>query len=379
MLTSFSTSELCGTDEGSKSTSYCSKGRSREFLGTFFGKKVPANARHEGRQGCAEKATAVSFEFKHIRNTYSLTIKLPVYLLFAFTFLISSCSQKAYLFTSFHEPANEGLRMLYSDDAYHWKAFDHIFLKPEIGQQKVMRDPSMVQGPDGTFHLVWTSSWRGDKGFGYASSKDLIHWSKQEFLSVMENEPTTVNVWAPELFYDDVKQQYIIIWASTIPFRFPKGEEEEENNHRMYYTTTKDFKTFSPTKLFIDPGFSVIDAVIVKRAKDDYALVLKDNTRPERDLKVAFADNPLGPYKNVSASYTKNFTEGPSVVKVKDGWLIYFDSYRDKSYEAVKTTDFKTFADANSEISVPEGHKHGTIVPIKKSFLKKLQKSLKSE
>lgn len=305
--------------------------------------------------------------------------RLATYFLLLTGLFFSSCSQKAYLFTSFHEPATEGLRMLYSYDAKNWTDFNHVFFKPEVGQQKVMRDPSMLQGPDGTFHLVWTSSWRGDKGFGYASSKDLIHWSKQEFLPVMENERKTVNVWAPELFYDDGKQQYIIIWASTIPNRFPKGQEAEDNNHRMYYTVTKDFKTFSPAKLFIDPGFSVIDAVIVKREKDDYVLVLKDNTRPERNLKVAFADNLLGPYKNVSSPYTKNFTEGPSVVKVKNGWLIYFDSYEDKSYGAVKTADFKTFTNANSEITVPEGHKHGTIVPIKKSFLKRLKKSLETE
>jgi len=39
-----------------------------------------------------------------------------------------------------------------------------------------MRDPSMVRTPDGTYHLVWTTSWKGDLGFGYAYSKDLIHW-----------------------------------------------------------------------------------------------------------------------------------------------------------------------------------------------------------
>ena len=306
-------------------------------------------------------------------------LKSWTYILLFFAAMISSCSRKAYLFTSFHEPANEGLRILYSEDAYHWKAFEAIFLKPEVGEQKVMRDPSMVLGPDGVFHLVWTSSWRGDKGFGYASSKDLIHWSEQDFIPVMEKEAETVNVWAPELFYDDVKKQYIIIWASTIPNRFPKGEEEELNNHRMYYTTTKDFKVFSPTKLFLDPGFSVIDAVIVKRGNADYVLVLKDNTRPERDLKVAFADNPLGPFKNVSAPYTKKFTEGPAVVKVDDHWLIYFDSYADKNYGAVKTTDFKTFSAADTEITVPEGHKHGTIVPVKKSFLKNLKKQLETK
>jgi hypothetical protein len=39
--------------------------------------------------------------------------------------------------------------------------------------------------------------------------------------------------------------------------------------------------------------------------------------------------------------------------------LIYFDAYRNKSYNAVKTTDFIHFDSA--AVSVPVGHKHGTI------------------
>jgi sucrose-6-phosphate hydrolase SacC (GH32 family) len=291
-------------------------------------------------------------------------------------FLLASCSSKVYLFTSFHEPANEGLRMLYSKDGYHWKDLDTILLKPQVGNQKVMRDPSMVQGPDGTFHLVWTSSWRGDKGFGYASSKDLVHWSEQKMIPVMEKEPTTVNVWAPELFYDDEQKDFIIIWASCIPGRFDRGMEEDSNNHRMYITTTKDFKTFTDTKLFFDAGFSAIDAVIVKRATKDYVLVVKDNTRPERDIKVAFADNPKGPFTNVSKPFSDNFTEGPSVVKVKEKWLIYFDSYRKKVYEAVSTKDFKTFQNIDSLVSIPQGHKHGTILTVNNRVLKKLKHSI---
>ncbi len=60
---------------------------------------------------------------------------------------------------------------------------------------------------------------------------------------------------APELFYDDENDRFVIIWASTIPFKFAKGEEDERNNHRMYYVTTKDFRTFSKAALFLDPGF----------------------------------------------------------------------------------------------------------------------------
>ncbi len=285
-----------------------------------------------------------------------------------------SCNRKAWVFTSFHEPADAGLRMLYSYDGKKWTDLDTVLLRPSVGNQKVMRDPSMVQDKNGTFHLVWTSSWRGDKGFGYASSKDLLNWSAQQFIPVLQKEPVVVNSWAPELFYDEDADQFMIIWASCIPGRFDRGIEEDSNNHRMYVTTTKDFKTFSETKLFLDPGFSVIDAVIVKRGDKDYVLVLKDNTRPERNLKVAFADNPLGPWKNISTPFSDKFTEGPSVIKLKKEWLIYFDSYQKKIYEAVSTTDFKEFSNVTTDVRVPEGHKHGTIVPVKRKIIRQLIK-----
>jgi predicted GH43/DUF377 family glycosyl hydrolase len=288
--------------------------------------------------------------------------------------ILVSCNNKVYLFTSFKEPANEGLRMLYSKDGYHWKRIDTVLLKPLIGAQKIMRDPSCLQAPDGTFHLVWTTEWKGGNGFGYASSTDLIHWSEQQYIPVMQHEKTVVNVWAPELFYDDEAKQFIIVWASCVPDKFEKGVEAVDNNHRLYYTTTKDFKTFSPTQLFLDPKFSVIDAVIVKRKKEDYVLVLKDNTRPERNIKVAFANTAIANYANVSAPFTEKFTEGPAVVKVKDGWLIYYDVYQKKQYGASFTKDFKTFVNADSLISVPEGHKHGTIFMTNKKVLKGLLK-----
>lgn len=287
--------------------------------------------------------------------------------------VLAGCSTKAYLFTSFHEPANEGLRLLYSKDGYHWKGGDSVFLKPMIGKDKIMRDPSMLQGPDGIFHLVWTTEWKGGNGFGYASSKDLLHWSEQQYIPVMQQEPTVVNVWAPELFYDDVAKQFIIIWASTIPFRFDKGVEAEDNNHRMYYTSTKDFKTFTGTKLFLDPQFSVIDAVIVKRKEKDYVLVLKDNTRPERNIRVAFAVDPLGPWTAMSKPFTEKFTEGPAVAKVNNGYLVYYDVYQKKKYSASFTRDFKTFMQADSLIAVPDGHKHGTILKVNSKFLKKIR------
>lgn len=298
-----------------------------------------------------------------------------------FILILFSCQKEkeVYLFSTFREPADKGLYLAYSYDGYNWNDLGGPWLKPEVGQQKVMRDPSVVTAPDGTFHMVWTSSWRGDLGFGYSNSKDLVNWSEQEFISVMDFDTSTVNVWAPELYYDHEKDEYIIIWASTIPFKFEKGMEEERNNHRMYYTTTKDFKAFSETKLYIDPGFSIIDAVIVKREKEDYILVLKDNTRPERNLKVGFGKTPLGPFENISEPYTEKLTEGPTVLKLEDEWLIYFDSYGNKKYGAVKTSDFKFFKAISDEVSFPVGHKHGTIFIAKESVLNNLIQNTKKE
>ncbi|WP_248282122.1 glycoside hydrolase family 43 protein [Mucilaginibacter robiniae] len=292
--------------------------------------------------------------------------------------MLASCASKknVYLFTSFHEPASEGLRMLYSYDAYHWTDLNHIFIKPEVGDAKIMRDPSIAQGPDGVFHLVWTTGWKKDQGIGYASSKDLIHWSAQEHINVMGYEPTAVNAWAPELFYDDEAKRFIIVFASTVPFRFPKGQEDEDNNHRLYYTTTTDFKTFTPTKLFLDPGFSVIDAEILKRGTHDYVLVMKDNTRPNRNILVAFASNPLGPYHDYTKRFTEMYSEGPTAIKAGNQWLIYYDSYRLKRYGAMATNDFKTFTDVSGQVNVPEGHKHGTIFKVSKKELNYLKKEI---
>ena len=295
-------------------------------------------------------------------NYYCLQLRFYRYLLFLlFTWNGHTMQAKdIFVSTSFHEPATEGLRFIYSQDGLRWDSIEGVFLRPEVGQQKVMRDPSIVRGPDGTFHLVWTSSWRGDRGFGYSSSKDLIHWNRQQFIPT-GMDTTTVNTWAPEIFYDELKRQFIIVWASCVPGRFPDYQEDSKNNHRLYFMTTRDFQKFSKAQLFYDPGFSVIDATLVKRGLKDYILVLKDNSRPMRNIKVAFGPSPYGPWSEASEPFTESFTEGPSTARIGDWWYIYYDSYRHKIYGAHRTKDFKTFQDQTGAVSFPVGHKHGTV------------------
>ena len=166
----------------------------------------------------------------------------------------------------------------------------------------------------------------------------------------------------------------VICWASTIKGRYANPPGSPEQNHRMYCTTTKDFETFTPTKLFFEEGFSVIDAIIVERADDDYVLVLKDESRT-RSLRVAFGDSYMGPFSDISETFTEEFTEGPSVLKLGDEWIVYFDMHMKHHYGAVKTRDFKNWTDITGEISFPKGHRHGTAFKVSKSVLEGLKRA----
>lgn len=283
----------------------------------------------------------------------------------------------AYLFSYFKGNGEDGLHMAYSLDGLNWTSLkkDSSFLKPTVAKDKLMRDPCIIRGKDGLFHMVWTVSWK-DRGIGYASSKDLIHWSEQVFVPVMEKEATAKNCWAPEIFYDDAKKEYLIYWATTIPGRFPETENLGDNNHRIYYVTTKDFKSFSDTKLLYDQGFNVIDATIQKWGKQ-YVMILKDETlKPvQKNLRVAFSNQASGGYGKPSAPITGNYwAEGPTALKIGQEWLVYFDKYRDHKYGAVKSKDLINWTDISDSVHFPKGLRHGTVLTISKSELELLKK-----
>ena len=284
---------------------------------------------------------------------------------------------EVYLF-SYFKGNGDGLHLAYSHDGYNWTALknDSIFLKPTAGKDKLMRDPNIIRGADGKFHMVWTVSWN-EKGIGYANSPDLLNWSEQKFIPVMAHEPKARNTWAPELTYDPEKKEYMIYWASTITGLYPETQSDKDNgyNHRMYYVTTKDFKNFSDTKLLYEPGFNVIDATIVKD-QDRYVMFLKDETREpaQKNIKIATSKNLTGPYSAAGEPITGNYwAEGPTTLRMGDTWIVYFDKYIDHEMGAVRSDDLKNWEDISDEISFPEGMRHGTIFKVSQDEFEKLQ------
>lgn len=289
----------------------------------------------------------------------------------------SKDSDEVYLLSYFMKNGEDGLRIAASEDGLKWKpATDRFLLKPEVGG-KLMRDPSVVLGPDGVFHMVWTTSW-GDRVIGCAHSKDLIHWSEQKAIPVMMHEPTARNCWAPELFYDDATKKYIIVWSTTIPGRFGlSGEKSDPNrNHRMYYTTTRDFESFAPTKLFFDPGYNVIDGFIA-RDGDRYLLFYKDERiAPEakKIILMATSDSAEGPWKAPAKPIIPHsWVEGPSAIRIGGRWIVYFDCYREHKYGAAASTDLKTWTEITDQLSVPPGTRHGTVFKADRTILTALQ------
>jgi beta-galactosidase len=128
---------------------------------------------------------------------------------------------QAYLFSYFSRNGEDGVHLAYSHDGINWTALNggRAIVTPQItgsgrGWQEwnttaaLMRDPSILRGPDGVFHLVWTVAWT-DHAIGVAHSRDLVHWSEQTRVPVMEHEPNALNTWAPDLFYDDAKKQFV--------------------------------------------------------------------------------------------------------------------------------------------------------------------------
>lgn len=292
--------------------------------------------------------------------------------------------EKAYLFSYFMGEGQDGLHLAYSYDGLKWNALNegHSYLTPVVGKDKLMRDPSICQTPDGTFHMVWTTSWT-DRAIGYAYSTDLIHWSHQKLIPVMEHEPQARNCWAPELYYDEPTQTFYILWSTTIPGRHKEvatSETEKEYNHRIYYTTTKDFNTFSDTKLYFNPDFCVIDAMIVKDpVQNDFIMIVKNENSnpPEKNLRTTRSNNLIKGFPTkVSVPITGNYwAEGPAALFIDNTLYVYFDKYTEHKYGAVRSLDHgKTWEDISEQVIFPKGTRHGTAFIVDASIVESLLK-----
>ncbi|HEX2860814.1 MAG TPA: glycoside hydrolase family 43 protein [Lacunisphaera sp.] len=293
--------------------------------------------------------------------------------------------ETCYLFAYFHhDREGEGFRLAWSADGYDFKMLNdgQSYLKPEAGENKLMRDPHLYRAPDGTFHLVWTTGWTG-KTIGYASSKDLITWSEQQTLPVMAHEPEAQNCWAPELIWDDAKRHYLIFWSTTILGRFPDtamSNRRPERNHRIYATTTTDFTAFTPTVLLYDAGYNVIDANLIpaEDGTQDWLMFVKDETLSpvtQKNIRLVRGRSPEGPWDPVSAPLTGAYwAEGPAAIKVGGEYRVYFDKHMLNAIGLVRSRDLQDWEDVSDRVTFPKDARHGCILAVPRAVVERLLK-----
>jgi hypothetical protein len=180
------------------------------------------------------------------------------------------------------------------------------------------------------------------------------------------------------VFYDASTKDFVVVWASTVKGRFPEtlGMGSKDYNHRLYFVRTRDFVTFTPAKLFYDPGFQVIDGALFRHG-GKYWMVAKNETERPVAAKYLFLTSAAsldGPWAAPSGSISgAQWAEGASPVKVGAYWYVYFDKYRDKKYGAVRSKNLTVWEDVTDRVVMPAGVRHGTVFRAPEEIVKGLR------
>jgi len=318
--------------------------------------------------------------------------------------------KSVFLFTYFRDNGVEGVFLAMSKDGYNFQTVNGgkpIMTPPQWKNQNLTRDPSILYHK-GLFRMVWTSHWTGTV-FGYAESKDLMHWSEPvmvaPFSTVSDPLDMPDNVWAPEIHWDAKKKDYFILYASTTA-RERNDRDSSDNSgrnashydNRVYITRTTDGKAFTEGKLFFDQGFSTIDGVMrVDTENKRWVYVGKVSrnadlqVRPGRNLFLSFtglnldipnfspASAPIAGTHSAMFSNTdlvKSMAEGQCLLHFKNKWWLYWDEPAGNGMQMATSTDLKTWIFVKDK-SFPAKAQHGTIIVVPQHTVESLIADLK--
>lgn len=293
----------------------------------------------------------------------------------------ASAAGTGHIFAYFKGPwptgGHSGVYMSYSSDGLNFEPMNDdnpVFVPPEgwgpgtdtdVNDEDQTRDPSVVYGPDGYFHMVWTSGIY-TRSIGYARSADLKTWTDEQLIDIWSPRTVVNTTWAPELFYDAANSQYQIIFASDL----------DGGDHKLYSITTTDFNTFSaadPDNPYFYNGATIIDAMIAEdTANNQFLMAIKDEQNGQKNLRLATAPTAQGPWTTDNpiivgpgSGIEENATEGPSLLKIDDTWRLYYDAYGAGYFGVASTTDSDptnaaSWVNDTDASTLPIGH-HGTV------------------
>lgn len=327
---------------------------------------------------------------KNTKN--SLFCRLFCILLLGLSSAFSFAQEKAYSAYLFAYFKGEGLaqgEQIYfavSRDGLHWTDLNdgNPVLTSSLGE-KGLRDPFIMRSADGKKFFViatdlkingngnWSAAQTtGSKSIMVWESSDLVHWSEQRMCRVAPEGAGCT--WAPEAVYDDASGEYLVFWSSKIP--------SGDNTHRVYYCTTKDFKTFSEAKVWIELRnggnrvISVIDATAIKVGDTYYRFKKNEATEPHKSgmpsggkyIIMEKSNSLLGNWTEIDSDMSRiSGVEGPTCFKFnnEEKWCLFLDDFGGKGYYPLVTSDLSSgrFTQLNSsEYSLPSVMRHGSVI-----------------
>jgi hypothetical protein len=274
----------------------------------------------------------------------------------------------AYLFVYFKDDTH-GLYFALSSDSYTFTDVNGgrpVFRGEDIAEQKGIRDPYIMRGPDNVFYMAMTdlhifaqkaghrpTEWQRDgRAYGWGNnralvlmkSRDLLNWDRAS-LRVDQAFPHLADIgcaWAPSLIHDPEANR--VLMAFTLRFG-------NERNALYSAHLSADFTRFedAPRALFDTyPGDKTcIDGDIV-RVGNRYRLfyVPHDGTP---GIKQAVSDRLREGYRYDARWLDPEPTacEAPNVWKRigEQKWVLMYDTYgiAKHNFGFVETTDFETF------------------------------------
>jgi len=274
-----------------------------------------------------------------------------------------------YLLVYFKDETH-GLYLALSRDGYTFADVNRgepVMQGRALAQQKGIRDPHIVRGPDGAFYLTMTDlhlfgqreglrstewerpsqqyDWGNNRAIVMMRSTDLINWTHSIFRidEAFEETREVGCFWAPETIYDPVVGKLMVYFT----LRLGHGKT------KLYYSYADEAFTklvTPPRELFTyPPGEQVLDADIT-RVGDSYRMFYVAQGKGG-GIKQAVSDHIDRGYTYDPVNYTheRRGHEAPNVWRRHgtDTYVLMYDVYGAKPNNMgfCETTDFRTFRD----------------------------------
>lgn len=293
---------------------------------------------------------------------------------------------------------------------------------------KGLRDPYILRSKDGDkYYMVATdlciscgTGWgpaqsNGSLKIEVWESTDLVHWARTngQNSGITINQPAAGMTWAPEAYWDDDLQSYVVFFASRL-YSDATHTNTDKLYARMFAVLTRDFKTFTyPPATWQDTGYARIDSTVTKIGDYYYRFTKNEESGAAGTLEAgkdiflerskvltapttssSWTADPETTWQLTDTRMTSLETgqsgEGPEIVKLNegdpnnagDGYVFLVDNYSAGGYRAFLTSGAAIASSQQSNRlsqraewvvrptgGLPASPRHGAFVSVTQSVL----------